>query len=36
MLPDGRESLVAARVKAEPGTLTVLLEVVVTPDTFGD
>jgi hypothetical protein len=29
--PDGREALVTARVEAEPGTLTALLEVAIAP-----
>jgi hypothetical protein len=31
MFSDGREALVTARVEAEPGPLTALLEVVVLP-----
>jgi hypothetical protein len=31
MLPDGREALVTARVDAEPGPLTELLEVAIAP-----
>jgi hypothetical protein len=29
--PDGREALVTARVEAEPGLLTALLEVAIAP-----
>jgi hypothetical protein len=31
VLPDGREALVTARVEAEPGPLTALLEVAIAP-----
>ena len=31
MPPDGREALVTARVEAEPGPLTALLEVAIAP-----